>query len=86
MPCGAVLDTQELHEDPHLVERGFISEIDHPDGSKVSMLGWPARMSASTVPMEAAPTLGAHSDEVLGGELSLSPSELEKLRQAGIIG
>jgi formyl-CoA transferase len=86
VPCGAVLDTRELHEDPHLRERGFVTEIDHPDGSKVSMLGWPARMSASTVPMCAAPTLGAHSDEILGDELQLSADDLRALRDAGIVG
>ena len=37
------------------------------------MLGWPARMSGSTVPIEAAPLLGAHTDEVLAAELQLSP-------------
>ena len=86
VPCGAVLDTRELHDDPHLRSRGFVHEIDHPDGSKVSMLGWPARMSGSTVPIEAAPLLGAHSDEVLAADLQLSPEELAALRTSGVVG
>jgi crotonobetainyl-CoA:carnitine CoA-transferase CaiB-like acyl-CoA transferase len=85
VPCGAVLDTRELHEDPHLRSRGFVHEIDHPDGSKVSLLGWPARMSGSTVPIEAAPLLGADSDDVLSEDLQLTAEELSLLRAAGVI-
>ena len=29
VPCGAVLDTRELHEDPHLLARGFV-QVDRP--------------------------------------------------------
>ena len=86
VPCGAVLDTRELHEDPHLQSRGFVQEIDLPDGSKVSMLGWPARMSGSTVPMQAAPLLGAHTDDVLAAELDLSADQLAALRASGVVG
>ena len=81
-----MLDTRELHEDPHLLARGFVHEIDHPDGSKVTMLGWPARMSGSTVPMQAAPLLGAHTDEVLAAELQRSTDQLAALRASGVVG
>ncbi len=33
-----------------------------------------------------APLLGEHNDEVLGGELGLAPEELERLRNAAVIG
>jgi formyl-CoA transferase len=86
VPCGAVLDTEELHRDPHLVERGFVEEIDHPDGSRVLTLGWPARLSASSVPIVAAPALGEHTDDVLAAELALDDEALARLRKEGITG
>jgi formyl-CoA transferase len=86
IPCGAVLDTEELHRDPHLVARGFVTEIDHPDGTRVPLLGWPARLSSSSVPIVAAPALGGHTDEVLAAELGLDDDDLARLRKEGITG
>ena len=31
VPCSATLDTQDLYADPHLVERGFVQSVDHPE-------------------------------------------------------
>jgi formyl-CoA transferase len=86
VPCGAVLDTQEVHNDPHLLARGFIHEIELHDGTIAPILGWPARMSASTVPVVAAPRLGSHTEEILAADAGLEQAELERLREAGVIG
>lgn len=86
IPCGAVLDTAELHTDPHLVERGFVHDVDIPGHGPAKMLGWPARMSASSVPLQVAPALGAHTDEVLEAELGLDGPAREALRGKGIVG
>lgn len=85
VPCGAVLDTAELHADEHLVGRGFVHDVDIPGVGPAKMLGWPARMSASTVPIAVAPELGAHTDEVLAAELGLDPSALAALHDTGAI-
>jgi formyl-CoA transferase len=85
VPCGAVLDTAELHHDPHLVERGFVREFDLPDHGRVRMLGWPARMSASPVDYRPAPQLGADTDDVLTAELGLDPAALAALRATNVI-
>lgn len=85
IPCGAVLDTAELHRDPHLVERGFVHEVDIPGHGPAKMLGWPARMSASSVPIQVAPALGAHTEEVLAAELDLDAGALTRLRDEGVI-
>ena len=65
VPAGAVLDTKDLHTDPHLVERGFVHTLDHPELGPVQVLGWPGRLSLSEVPVERPPLLGEHTDEVL---------------------
>lgn len=86
VPASAVLDTQDLFNDPHLLARGFVHQVDlGPLGTK-PLLGWPARMSASEVPIERAPNLGEHTAEVLQAELGLDEDGLARLREAGVIG
>ncbi|MDH4144893.1 MAG: CoA transferase [Acidimicrobiia bacterium] len=85
VPAGAVLDTAELFTNPHLVERGFVKEIDVPERGLLKVLGWPARMSASSVDITAAPPLGAHTAEVLVQELALDEDVLAALRDQGVI-
>jgi formyl-CoA transferase len=86
LPAGAVFDTQDLFEHPHLVERGMVSEIDHPVRGKWKMLSPPFHMSRSKVKMTAAPLLGEHTDEVLAKELGLDGSALDRLASAGVTG
>ncbi len=80
VPCSATLDTAELHTDPHLVERDFVKTIDHPMHGEVPLLGFAPRLSDSEVPLERAPLLGEHSDQILTEDLGLEPEELRALR------
>jgi formyl-CoA transferase len=86
VPVGATLDTRELFEDPHLLERDFIKHVEHPEHGDVRLLGFGPRMSASHVPIESAPLLGADTDEVLRADLGLRNDELKLLRTRGVIG
>ena len=85
VPGGPVLDTAELINDPHLVERGFVKTIPHPEHGDVPMLGWAPRLSASEVDLEIAPALGANTREVLAADLGLDPDELADLHDRSII-
>ena len=86
VPASAVLDTRDLYENPHLLERGFIHTVQHPEKGEIRLLGWPARMSESEVPIRAAPILGEHSAEVLGADLGLDAQDLTRLAEQGIVG
>jgi len=86
VPASAVLDTRDLYRNPHLVERGFVHEVEHPAVGPIKLLGWPARMSESEVPIEAAPLLGAHSREVLASDLGLAGAEIDDLVETGVVG
>ena len=86
VPCSACLDTGELHHDKHLLERGFVQELELPVHGKVPMLGFAPRLSESNVAMQRPPRLGEHTDEVLAAELGLADGELAALRDAGAIG
>jgi crotonobetainyl-CoA:carnitine CoA-transferase CaiB-like acyl-CoA transferase len=84
VPCSAVLDSVDLHDDPHLNERGFVHTIDHPEHGEVRLLGWAPRMSASPVTIERAPLLGEHTEEVLAAEAGVDAGQVKALREAGI--
>ncbi len=85
VPCSAVLDTRDLFHDPHLLARDFVKTLPHPVLGSIRLLGWPPRLSASEVPMRAAPLLGQHTAEVLAADLGLTQDELRSLGDAGVI-
>ncbi len=85
VPAGAVFDTLELSEDPTMREREVFVTVHHPVRGAVTIPGWPVKMSASYVPVTAAPLLGADNDEVYGGWLNTSPEELSALKKDGVI-
>jgi len=86
VPAGAVFDTLDLFNDPHLNERGFVKTVEHPSLGPIRLLGWPPRMSASEVDIIPAPFLGAQTSEVLAEDLGLSAEEVEALRAQGVLG
>ena len=85
VPAGAVFDTLELSEDPDLRRRGMFVTVDHPRRGRVTMPGWPVRMSCSHVPVTAAPLLGEHNRAVYGDLMGLDETELARLETEGVI-
>ena len=86
VPAGAVQDTDDLFRDPHLQDRDFVQQIDHPKREPFELLGNPIRMSAGHPEISRAPLLGEHSEEILRQDLGLSDAELKLLRTRGIVG
>ena len=85
VPASAVMDTHDLFNDPHLKERGFVQTIHHEELGERPLLGWPARMTESHVPIQAAPLLGKHTAEVLIQDLGLSEDEVRALHDNGAV-
>jgi formyl-CoA transferase len=84
IPCGPILSTRELIDDPVLAELGTVVEVDHPERGPFKTVGCPVRLSDSPVEVIAPPLLGEHTSEVLAG-LGYSPAEIHDLREAGAI-
>ena len=81
IPAGAVLDSQELQNDPYLRKRGTFVTVKHPVRGEFTIPGWPVKMSDSNVPIVCSPMLGAHSAEVLKEMLGYTAEQVAKLKE-----
>lgn len=83
--AGAVLDAAELVNDPHLKQRGFFKEIDHPEAGTHIMPGISWKMSRTPGRVERpAPCFGQHNRYVFSELLGMSDAEIEELAREGV--
>jgi benzylsuccinate CoA-transferase BbsF subunit len=87
IPAARVLNTHDIHWDPHLLARESWSFLPHP-----CMQPWPQPAAAWRLEeahpqlRRHAPLFGEHNREILCGLLGLPESELAGLEKAQIIG
>ena len=84
--AGPSYNAPGLINDPQIKERGFFSEIEHPEVGKRIQYGAPWRLSATPYKIrEPAPLLGQHNDYVFSQLLGMSQGEINKLVEEKII-
>jgi len=88
VPAAPVVRPVDLGRNEQLRARGFWEPVDHPVIGTHEIPGLPFRLAGGPARWTRThpPTLGQHNGEVLGGELGLSPAELDRLRAADVIG
>ncbi|MDR7944655.1 CaiB/BaiF CoA transferase family protein [Achromobacter aegrifaciens] len=85
VPCGQVLNLQEVFDDPQVADQQMAMDVAHPDGQQVRMLGFPIKFAEAPCQVRsAAPALGADTDAVLE-ELGLSRDRIRELREQGTV-
>ena len=84
VPAGAVLDTQELVDEPSFYERGILQTMVH-GGRKMAMPTWPVRFDGVPTEVKSAPLLGEHTAAVLADWLGLDATAVATLHQDGIV-
>jgi len=84
---GAVRPPEALLEDPHLHDRGFWKQVEHPElGRSYTYPGEPAIFSDSPWRISRrAPLIGEHNAEIFCGELGISPTELSVLAENHVV-
>lgn len=76
----------ELFQDPHLKERGFAKEVQHPAIGKRLVVNAPWKFSATPAQVSRyGPLLGEHNKYVFGELLGVPKDELQRLMEEGII-
>jgi crotonobetainyl-CoA:carnitine CoA-transferase CaiB-like acyl-CoA transferase len=85
VPCGAVLDTGEVLDDPHLNARDAVVTIDHPTRGRFRVPACPIRLYDSEPVTTPPPLAGEHTEEVLGEVLGLSAAGVADLKARKIV-
>jgi crotonobetainyl-CoA:carnitine CoA-transferase CaiB-like acyl-CoA transferase len=86
IPFAPASTMGDLLRSDHLRARGFFVTVDHPVAGRYEYAGAPYKFSRTPWELRSpAPTLGQHNEEVLQGLLGLSETEIDSLRQEGII-
>ena len=69
-----------------VLARNMVTEVDHPICGPVKLVNTPVKFSYSEPSIRTAPPiLGQHTDEVLKDILGLTESEVQSLKQEGVI-
>jgi formyl-CoA transferase/CoA:oxalate CoA-transferase len=86
VPVGPIQTVAEAVNDPQVLARGMVAEVEHPTAGTLKTLGCPIRLTGTPAAVRTPPPLlGQHSDEVLAGA-GYSRADIERLHTLGAIG
>jgi len=86
VPVGKVNSLDETFQDPQILHRKMVIELDHPKLGKVKQVGILPKLSDTPGQVRRfAPVHGEHTEETLKA-LGFSGEEIEKLRKEGTVG
>jgi crotonobetainyl-CoA:carnitine CoA-transferase CaiB-like acyl-CoA transferase len=85
VPVTMVVNARDVYEDPHLAERGYYVEVDHPYMGKHKYPGAPYKFSEPLWKSDSpAPCVGQHNEEIYQ-ELGFTKAHLNILKMGGTI-
>jgi len=85
VPCAPIIDRANVRFEEQIRANEMMVSIQHPVVGPTHIVGTPVRLSETPpVQLQPAPTLGQHTDEILG-ELGYSPERIKELREAEVI-
>lgn len=86
IPVSKVYSVAEVFQDPHVLARKMLLELDHPTLGNVKQVGFPLKFSETPMQVRSfAPFYGQNTDETLAG-LGYTAAEIDELRQKGAVG
>ena len=81
-----ILNIQQVVDDPHLNERGYFVEVEHPIIGKARLPGIPFKLSETPGEVERpSPLIGEHNELILRKYLGISPGQVSQLKADGVL-
>lgn len=69
-----------------VLARNMVTEVEHPACGPIKLVNTPIKYSEATPGIRSPPpTLGQHTDEILGGLLDYEKADIARLKSEGII-
>jgi crotonobetainyl-CoA:carnitine CoA-transferase CaiB-like acyl-CoA transferase len=88
VPAGPVNNIEQVFSDPQIIQRGMKLEMPLADseGGSIDLISNPINLSGTPVSYRyPPPTIGEHTEELLRELLDLEPSEIDGLRERGVV-
>jgi len=86
IPVGPVNDIPTVLNDPQVLAREMVLEVEHSSLGPIQQLGPVPKLSRTPARVrKAPPTLGEDTESVLLNELGCSPADIENLRAEAVI-
>lgn len=85
VPVGVINNLEQAFQEPQVIAREMLVEMNHPQREKLKVIGSPIKLSRTPVEYKTAPPLlGEHTQAVLGRVVS--SEKLAELKEKGVIG
>jgi formyl-CoA transferase len=85
VPAGRIYTVADIAADPHYQARGMIQQVQMDDGTSLAVPGIIPKLSRTPGSHRRnAPTIGQDTDAVLG-EMGLTPTQIQALKDKGIV-
>ena len=86
IPCGPILDMDEVFAAPHVKARDMMFTMPHPIEKEIPQLGFPYKFSESSPSARLRPPLlGEHMDMILSQQLGMDREEIGKLIEEKVV-
>jgi len=86
VPCGPINNLAQVFSDPQVQARAMRVDVPHPSAGSVPQVRHPVRFSGeATAAMQAPPTLGQHTDQLLQEMLGLQAGDIAALKANGVV-
>ena len=85
IPCAPVNDVEQAAKDPHLHEREILVEVPDPIAGSMYVAGKMIKFSRTPMVVGSAPTVGEHTEEVLGDILGYSQEQIRALQDQEVV-